>query len=355
MTVELAARDIADADYLLIVAAAGLSINDEQPNNPYHNRDDFARHYPTLTSYGYRTAFDAMGLARDESVPAEVKLAFSARHFLNMRFNFPPTAGYEMLRELTTAFAPERVFCWTSNVDACFERAGFDEDRVYTSQGQMDKYQCARPDCGHVWNVVDQLRAIDAAPVDGVLSDVSLAPSCPSCGSQWPQVRPNLRGGDWFIHKPYEEKAARLLEFLDACVLRRAKVAIVEVGVGANTPIVTRIPACAFASAVQANGGRAAYLRVNPDPPEGRRQNPADGVAFHRWRQTWRALGPLVDAVLKLRRGSDAAAATDAARAPATAPPQSDEPPVVQPGGDTALWQSYYRDILASLHTPRRE
>ena len=71
-----------------------------------------------------------------------------------------------------------------------------------------------------------------------------------------------------------------------------------EVGVGPNTPIVTRIPACAFASAVQANGGRAVYVRLNPDAPEGSRHNPADGVAFWRIRQTWRALEPLVQAVL---------------------------------------------------------
>lgn len=77
---------IAGADRLLIVAAAGLSISDTLPNNPYHNASDFALHYPAVAEYGYRTSYDAMGLSRDQSVPREVRVAHMAEHFLNMRF-----------------------------------------------------------------------------------------------------------------------------------------------------------------------------------------------------------------------------------------------------------------------------
>ena len=41
-SLEQVSRQIASADRLLIVAAAGLSISDTLPNNPYHNPDDFA-------------------------------------------------------------------------------------------------------------------------------------------------------------------------------------------------------------------------------------------------------------------------------------------------------------------------
>jgi len=345
------ARAIADADYLLIVAAAGLSISDEMPNNPYHSAADFEHHYPTLASFGYRTCFEAMGLAGDSSVPPGVKLAFTARHFLNMRSNFPPTPGYEALRRVALSFAPDRVFCWTSNVDGCFERSGFDARHIYTSQGDMKRYQCAAPGCGHVWDVQEQLRAIDAAATDGVLTDLSLAPACTRCGAQWPQTRPNLRGGDWFIHRPYEAAAARLPDWLDHIVESRGSVAIIEVGVGPNTPIVTRIPACAFASAVQANGGRAVYLRINPDAPEGARENPARGVAFSRWRQTWRALDPLAAQVAALR----AAAAARTAPAPAAEAPAAVSAGESREGPrqDAATWQRRYHQILESLHTRR--
>merc|ERR1719450_1625478 len=152
---------LASADRLLIVAAAGLSISDSLPNNPYHSKKDFLFHYPAVAKWGYRTSYDTMSLSRDPRVPEAVKRAHIAQHFLNMRFNFPPTPAYDWLKQLASTFKAEDVFAWTSNVDGCFQRSGFDPARVYTTQGEMDKYQCARPGCGHVWNCVDQLKQIN--------------------------------------------------------------------------------------------------------------------------------------------------------------------------------------------------
>merc|ERR1712166_911354 len=98
-------------------------------------------HYPQLTKYGYKTSFEAMRLSGDEDVPLTVRLAHTAQHFLNMRFRFEPTAAYSWLRELSESFGEDDVFCWTSNVDGCFERAGFNPSQVYTTQGEMNKFQ----------------------------------------------------------------------------------------------------------------------------------------------------------------------------------------------------------------------
>jgi len=336
------AEAIASCDRLLIVAAAGLSISDTLPNNPYHSNDDFALHYPTVRRHGYHNAYQAMGLGGDTSVPAAVRVAFMAQHMLNMRHRFPPTQAYELLKSVADTYSADDVFVWTSNVDGCFERAGFDPAQIYTTQGQMCNLQCASDGCGHIWDGREQFEAINAASVDGALTDMALVPTCPTCGSQWPAVRPNLRGGDWFLHAPYEVKAQRLLEWLDTSVATRRRVAILEVGVGPNTPIVTRIPACAFASAVQANGGRAVYVRLNPDAPEGSRHNPADGVAFWRIRQTWRALEPLVQAVLPRRAQHVASGTLDVADDEGAKDPQA-----------MAAWQQQYHGILRSLRTPK--
>ena len=64
------------------------------------------------------------------------------------------------------------------------------------------------------------------------------------------ELLPNLRGGEWFDHGPYDETSRRLTAWLDRRVEERANVGVIEIGVGPNTPVVTRIPACAFASAV---------------------------------------------------------------------------------------------------------
>eukprot|EP00613_Pedinella_sp_CCMP2098_P052205 CAMPEP_0171887950 /NCGR_PEP_ID=MMETSP0992-20121227/42731_1 /TAXON_ID=483369 /ORGANISM="non described non described, Strain CCMP2098" /LENGTH=613 /DNA_ID=CAMNT_0012514757 /DNA_START=72 /DNA_END=1913 /DNA_ORIENTATION=+ len=345
--VEQAARDIAGADHLLIVAAAGLSISLDLPNNPYHSQADFARHYPVAASYGYRDGFEAMRLAADERLPPGARLAHTAKHFLNMRYRFPPTQGYALLRQLADSFGPsENTFVWTSNVDGCFERSGFDAARVYQAQGEMSRYQCARPTCqGHVWECEAQLRAVDAASPDGVLRDLDLASglACTRCGARPPDLLPNLRGGDWFNHAPYEAAQARLLAWLDELVEAQASIAVVEVGVGPGTPIVTRIPASAFASAVAASGGKAAYVRINPDAPEGPREDPSEAVAFTRLRDKWTALGPLVAAAVQMR--------TERIRGAEQAPPA--EPGPNGNPQESAAWRRRYTDILLSLRTPR--
>ena len=87
-------QEIASADKLLVVAAAGLSIHNTLPNNPYHSEEDFALHYPQAARYGYKTGYHAMTLAGDKRVPSAVRKAHTARHFLNMWERYPPTPAY---------------------------------------------------------------------------------------------------------------------------------------------------------------------------------------------------------------------------------------------------------------------
>ena len=118
-------------------------------------------------------------------------------------------------------------------------------------------------------------------------------------------VRPNLRGGDWFDHSPYLAVQKALLEWLDDTVARGLNVTVVEVGVGGNTPIVTRIPASSFASAVAAAGGQATYVRVNPDEPdlEHFANFPSgDNVQLFNICDGWRALEPIVENAVAIRQ-----------------------------------------------------
>lgn len=330
------AVEIANADRLLVVAAAGLSISTTLPNNPYHSAKDFAYHYPRTAEYGYRTAYEAMGLMGDHRVPEAVRVAHTARHFLNMRWNFPPTKGYEWLRNLAKTFKEEDVFAWTSNVDACFARAGFDPERVYTTQGQMDRMQCTN--CGNVYECEDQLRTIDKASVNGELTDMSLRLQCPKCGSGNPL--PNLRGGDWFDHTPYLATQKRLLNWLDESVKQKLHIAVIEVGVGPNTPIVTRIPAEAFASAVTKAGGHTVYLRINPDA--GRSDIPESRIAFYRKKAGWAGLEPIITEAIVLRQSDNH-----------KVPHKSESGLSNRDLEESTRWCQRYRDILESLRTPR--
>lgn len=336
-------QSIATADRLLIVAAAGLSISEHLPNNPYHDPKSFAHHYPQVAKYGYRTTYETMGMGNE--VPMEVRRPFTARHFLNMRYDFPPTEGYSWLLELAKTFNKEDTFCWTSNVDGCFERSGFDRNRVYTTQGEMKYFQCADAlGCGHVWECEQQMRDVVAAAPDGILNDLSVAKftKCPKCGGE---TRPNLRGGDWFNHRPYETTGRRLLAWMDEAVEKKLSVAVLEVGVGPNTPVVTSIPAAAFASALAANGGKATFLRVNPDTPHRDRSQglPGDGVKYYRMQASWSALKPVLEQAVEAR--NEGALTPQAKRH--ESPPRKVDPRQV------GAWQKRYTDILVSLRTPR--
>eukprot|EP00039_Didymoeca_costata_P031598 m.35594 g.35594 ORF g.35594 m.35594 type:complete len:355 (+) comp8905_c0_seq2:238-1302(+) len=342
-----AADYIREADRVLIVAAAGLSIHDTLPNNPYHNPKDFAYQYPRLTEYGYRTAYETMGLAGDESVPQGVRVAFMAKHFLNMRRRYPPTDGYSNLLEMTKHLPKENVFCWTSNVDGCFERSGFDPEQIYTSQGDMKRLQCkgkgGNPGCGNVWDATEQLEKVDANSPNIELQDMSLAPKCPNCGGSY---MPNLRGGDWFIHKPYENISKRLMQWLDDAVRSKAKVVVVEVGIGRNTPIVSKIPAGYFASAVAINGGDVKYIRINPDPNNGREHQAPyslqSGQDFVYFQSGWQVLRKIYEEFKTKTRST-------ASPAPVNVNANLEQPV----HADASELQEEYKKILHSLWTPR--
>lgn len=90
----------------------------------------FARHYPDMPATGFTTAYECMGLFGSD-LPMERKWGFLARHMQNMRVNFPPCEGYNLLLQLVR---DRDYFVLSSNVDGCFERAGFLKDRIYTPQ-----------------------------------------------------------------------------------------------------------------------------------------------------------------------------------------------------------------------------
>merc|ERR1719502_1368726 len=110
----------------------------------------------------------------------------------------------------------------------------------------QDMSLCMRcPECNTTRE--NLLAMVEACSPDGVLQDMSLCMRCPECNTTRENLRPSLRGGDWFIHDPYLPTQERLLSWLDECVQKKLRVAVLEVGVGPNTPVVTRIPAAAFA------------------------------------------------------------------------------------------------------------
>lgn len=141
------------------------------------------------------------------------------------------------------------------------QRAGFDASRILTVQGDMAFSQCLRP-CAPE-SVFETRPLVDALlrVADPETGDVpqSAVPRCPRCGGP---VFANVNGGSWFLRSRHTAAAERLLRWLDAGAAPGAPpTLIVEVGVGFNTPGVTRLPMEALTREVPA----CALVRVNPD------------------------------------------------------------------------------------------
>ena len=70
--------------------------------------------------------------------------AFWSRYIVCNRFDPIPKPVYEELLELVRG---RDYFVLTTNVDHCFQRAGFDKHRLFYTQGDYGLFQCSRPCC----------------------------------------------------------------------------------------------------------------------------------------------------------------------------------------------------------------
>ncbi len=233
-------------------------------------------------------------------------------------------------------------FVHTSNVDDHFLRSGFDPSRLYTPQGSFSFYQClqpCRPDA--VWPSRPMLDV--ALPLvnkhTGELPS-NAVPLCRHCGGP---TMGNVRGGRWFLHHGlYDAQQDRLLQWMDGVRRAGKRLAVLEVGVGFNTPSVTRFPMEAI---VREHGDAGVLIRVNPT--DGDVPDDINAVSVRRgWEaliailQRVNDLGPLVrkrQVVVVGSVGGDAgvgAAATAAATAGGAAAATADDAAV------DALWRA---------------
>ena len=245
-----------EAEAVLVCAGAGMSVKSGEM--VYTNPTDFSHFYPNFRltrDWDYHTAYDCMGIFEDSRVTQPYKWGFWVSHALNQRYRFTPNAGYAALRSLIGA---RDYFVYTSNADGCFVRADFNPDQVYTPQGDWQWYQCARPcRADAFWPAKPMLdEAVRVVKEDGSLP-AEKVPKCEFCKGN---CLPNVRGGDWFLETPHEAAKLRYKSWLKAMQTAGKKVAIVEVGAGFNTPVVTRFPMEALARRMQG----ASLIRINP-------------------------------------------------------------------------------------------
>ncbi len=224
---------IAKTDFILLTAGAGLTA---AAGVNYADTKLFAREFPAMLQYGFTAQYQFIGF---DGWEPDLQWGYWAAHVDLVRFRWPKSRVYQDLNNLAKRVGADNIFIMTSNVDAMFERNGFDSKQIYTPQGDYALLQCTTPCTRAIWpwkEKIDQIRAA-TDPETQRLTDPELIPHCPNCGET---VFPNVRIDHSFIHDHFEPAARRLQSW--TAKAQTGKGVVIEVGAGFNTPSVIRWP-----------------------------------------------------------------------------------------------------------------
>jgi len=253
--VDRAARLLAEADYVLIGAGAGLSA---AAGLNYQDQALFKAWYPQFAKLGIRTIWEgvtAHWAANDAN--RRRFWAFWATHIQKIRHDAPPGQAYLDLRRLVSG---KKHFIITTNVDGQFEKAGFDPARMYTPQGDYGKFQCATPCSNVLYDNRDAVQKMLAnLDEQTLLVRAQDIPRCPNCGGF---LERNLRIDQSFVEEPYLVKQTDYTDFVTQST--SGKLVLLELGVGFNTPVIIRWPF----ERITSLHPDATLIRVNLDDAE---------------------------------------------------------------------------------------
>ncbi len=236
---------LASADAVVIGAGAGLSAaaGFSYDGERFHeNFSDFEAKYGFHDMY--TGGFYPYGTL-------EEFWAFWSRMVLLNRYEDPPLPVYDRLFELVKN---KDYFVITTNVDHCFQKAGFSKERLFYTQGDYGLFQCSEPCHRETYDNEAAIRAMVAAQKDMRIPS-ELIPRCAKCGRP---MSMNLRSDDTFVQDSGWDAACKRYEaFLRS--RKKSRKLFLELGVGMNTPGIIKYPFWQFT----AKDPKATYVCVN--------------------------------------------------------------------------------------------
>ena len=159
------------------------------------------------------------------------------------RYMDPPKPVYTHLLSLVQG---KDYFVLTTNVDHCFQKAGFDKERLFYTQGDYGLFQCSEPCHQKTYDNENHIRATWEFRREMKIPS-ALVPSCPVCGKP---MSMNLRADDTFVtDEGWHRASDRYNTFLQSRNIVQTtqqkgdgKVLFLELGVGRNTPGIIKYP-----------------------------------------------------------------------------------------------------------------
>lgn len=238
---------INEAEAIVIGAGAGLSVS----GGLSYDGERFQRHFADfIAKYHFADMYSATFYPYNSFTEY---WAYMSRHIDINRYSAPALRPVQNLLELVLG---KDYFVITTNVDHQFQKAGFDKHRLFYTQGDYGLWQCSTPCHAATYDNEKTIKEMLEQQKDLRISE-KLVPYCPKCGKP---MSMNLRCDDTFVQDEGWYKAANRYEDF----IRRhsnLKILYLELGVGANTPMIIKYP---FWKMTAANP-QATYACVNLD------------------------------------------------------------------------------------------
>ena len=238
-------KEIESADAIVIGAGAGLST----AAGFTYTGERFEKWFSDFhKAYSFQDMYSGGFYPFPEK---EIFWAYWARYIYINRYMDPPKNTYQDLYQLVK---DKDYFVITTNVDHCFQKAGFDKKRLFYTQGDYGLFQSVNPRIQKTYDNEEWvMQAMEAqgfvrnkdgvfeVPADGKLSmqiPTDLIPKCPDDGSD---MTMNLRSDDSFVEdEGWHRASAAYSDFLRRH--DRLHVLYLEIGIGANTPVIVKYP-----------------------------------------------------------------------------------------------------------------
>lgn len=201
---------------------------------------------------------------------AEEYWAYWSRYVWINRYQDPTTPIYDKLLGLVK---DKDYFVLTTNVDHCFQRAGFDKQRLFYIQGDYGLFQCSKPCHSSTYDNEETIKQMLLAQGYEIGLDfslklpegkrlerkipASLIPHCPRCNRS---MMMNLRSDNRFVQDDgWHQAAKRYEQFIHKH--QSIHILYLEIGVGYNTPSIIKYN---FWQQVSHNPS-ALYVCINAD------------------------------------------------------------------------------------------
>ena len=215
-----------DCDAVVIGAGSGLST----AAGFTYTGERFEQHFSDFAQkYGIRDMYSGGFYPFDT---LEEYWAYWSRYIYINRYQDAPKPVYDDLLKLVQ---DKDYFVITTNVDHCFQKAGFDKKRLFYTQGDYGLFQCSEPCCQKTYDNEEIVRQMVEQQCNMRVPS-ELVPHCPVCGRP---MTMNLRCDDTFVEdEGWHQAAERYSEFLRRH--KGLKTLFLDLGTGMNTPAIVK-------------------------------------------------------------------------------------------------------------------